>query len=366
VTEKTPRAGDEQQPASVSGEQNLDDYSLPRWHDRRWRTLADAWVAQSLRDAGIRATAPGEQQRARPWSTLIRYQSDAGPLWFKANAIGMAHEAGLYAVLQRHCPGHVLEPVALDVERGWLLLPDGGLTLRDVEGVRTDLAMWERMLLEYAEMQRILEPHVDELFAVGMVDAAPEALTAMRDALLAPGVATMGEPAGLTPVERDELVAHAPAYAAQCRDLAAFGIPPTLQHDDLHDHNAFVPETPGGPLRVFDWGDAVVGHPFGTLLISLRFVADLARLDYGSRELLRLRDAYLEPWTGDFDRADLLEAARLAVRVGGVTRADCYRRAMLEADPSLPDPFGEGVPTWLKEQRGPTPLEPAGLPPEDR
>ena len=357
MTDEASQAGDE--PTGPDTADWMFAYSLPRWRDSRWRTLADGWVEQSLRDAGIRATGPGEQQRAMPWSTLIRYPTDAGPLWFKANAVGMAHEAGLYALLLQRCPGHVLEPVALDIERGWLLLPDGGLTLRDVEGVRTDLAMWERMLVEYADMQRTLEAHIDELFAVGMVDASPEALPATRDALLAdPVVARLGEPNGLTNAELDDMVAYAPTYAELCRELAAFGIPPTLQHDDLHDHNAFVPATPGGPLRVFDWGDAVVGHPFGTLLVSLRVVTDLAGLDFGAPELLRLRDAYLEPWTTDFDRADLVEAARLAVRVGGITRADCYRRAMLEADRSLPDPFGEGVPTWLKEQRGPTPLEP--------
>lgn len=207
-------------------------------------------------------------------------------------------------------------------------------------------------------MQRAMEPHVGELLAVGLVDARPEALPAVRKALVADAdVAMLGEPDGLTEAELSDLAAYGATYDALCRDLAVLGIAPTLQHDDLHDHNAFVPARPGGPLRVFDWGDAVVGHPFGTLLVSLRVVAHLTALEYGDPELLRLRDAYLEPWTGDFDRPTLLEAARLAVRVGGITRADCYRRAMLEATPG-PDPYGEGVPSWLKEQRGPTPLEP--------
>jgi hypothetical protein len=342
----------------VSGDWRF-DHSLPRWRDAAWRAEADAWVAGRLGRAGIAATGPGEQMRAMPWSTLFRHPTDAGPVWFKANAVGMRHEAALYDLLVRRAPGQVLTPLALDVERGWLLLPDGGVTLREVEGSRTDLGAWARMLAEYAEMQRGLEGHVDELFATGLVDARPEVLPAMRDGLLAePEVAMLGEPGGLTPDEMDDLVRHGPAYAASCRDLAAFGIPPTLQHDDLHDNNVFAPAAPGGPLRVFDWGDAVVGHPFGTLLVSLRVVADLAGVTFGAAELLRLRDAYLEPWTSDHSRANLVEAARLAVRVGGVTRADCYRRAMLEADRSVPDPFGEGVPTWLKEQRGPTPLEP--------
>ena len=147
--------------------------SLPRWLDLAWRTQVDGWIADRLADAGLRRTDEAEQQRAYPWSTVIRIGTDAGPVWFKANSRGMHHEAALYAVLLRRCPGHVLDPVALDVAQGWLLLPDGGRTLRDVEGARADLAVWERMLVEYAQMQRALEPYVDELLVAGVPAAGP-------------------------------------------------------------------------------------------------------------------------------------------------------------------------------------------------
>ncbi len=168
----------------------------------------------------------------------------------------------------------------------------------------------------------------------------------------------VGEPDGLTEAELERERASTKEYAEQCAQLAALGIPPSLQHDDLHANNVFGPSAAGGPLRVFDWGDAVVGHPFGTLLVTLRVVSDLAGLQPGAAELLRLRDAYLGAWAGDHDKDDLVEAARLAVRVDGVSRADCYRRATMEWDGDHPPPFGEGVAAWLREQRGPTPLEP--------
>ena len=79
----------------------------------------------------------------------------------------------------------------------------------------------------------------------------------------------------------------------------------SLQHDDLHDANIFVPYDGVGPYRVFDWGDASVAHPFTTLLVTLRVVAYRLELAGGAPELLRLRDAYLEPWTGEHDRATL-------------------------------------------------------------
>ena len=354
--------------ADSAGERD-DDVALPRWRDPAWRADVDAWMGQQLARLGLRRTGAGTRDRSYPWSTVIEVLTSDGSVWFKANALGMHQEAALYEVLSRRAPEHVLQPLALDVERGWLLLPDGGPTLRASEGARTDLAVWERMLVEYADLQRSMEPHVGELLAAGLVDATPAALPAMRDALLAdPRLLLLDTDKGLSSAERDELVAYAPVYAAQCRDLAAFGIPVTLQHDDLHDHNVFAPASPGGSLRVFDWGDAVVGQPFGTLLISLRFVAMLANLDPGADELLRLRDAYLEAWIGDYDRADLVDAARLAVRVDAVARADCFRRAVLEWDRGYRTIFDEGVPSWLREQRGPTPLdpEPAQVSPEHR
>ena len=336
------------------------DVSLPLWRDPAWRAGADGWVTDRLAEAGRRATGPADSERLVPWSAVWRVPTDDGPVWFKACTAGVRHEPALYEVLRRRSPGHVLEPLADDVDRGFLLLPDGGPTLRQLEGARADPAAWERMLQEYAAMQRELEPWADELVATGLTVAGPGELPAIRAALIADdALLLLGQEDGLTEAQRDELLAEQPAYAAQCADLAAYGIPLSLQHDDLHDNNAFGPVEPGGPLRVFDWGDAVLGHPFGVLLISLRVASDLLGVAESGPETRRLRDAYLEPWTGEWDRADLRDAARLAVRVGGVSRADCYRRAVLDwpADAPTRAPYVEGVPAWLLEQRGPMPLE---------
>ena len=58
-----------------------------------------------------------------------------------------------------------------------------------------------------------------------------------------------------------------PEYAERCELLAAFGIPETIQHDDLHDGNVFVRD---GRNLFFDWGDSCVSHPFHTLVVTLR------------------------------------------------------------------------------------------------
>ena len=65
--------------------------------------------------------------------------------------------------------------------------------------------------------------------------------------------------------------------------MAASAVPMRLQHDDLHDGNVFADG------RVFDWGDASVGHPFGVLLVTSRVAADRFGVPDGDPLVLRLR-----------------------------------------------------------------------------
>ena len=98
--------------------------------------------------------------------------------------------------------------------------------------------------------------------------------------------------------------------AAACEELASFGIPESIQHDDLHGANVFARD---GVARVVDWGDACVSHPFGTLTITLSLFREDTDWDVD-----RLRDAYLEPFGPP---ATLPRAADLGELVGAVTRA---------------------------------------------
>ncbi|MDQ6858625.1 MAG: aminoglycoside phosphotransferase family protein, partial [Chloroflexota bacterium] len=102
---------------------------------------------------------------------------------------------------------------------------------------------------------------------------------------------------------------------------AGFGIGPTLDHDDLHDHNVLVDE--GGRATIVDWGDASLTHPFLTLAVTLRFAAEAAGHPTDAPEIQRLRDAYLEPWTTLVPARALRRAAdigsALGILTGGLT-----------------------------------------------
>ncbi|WP_433388716.1 phosphotransferase [Micromonospora sp. KLBMP9576] len=323
------------------------------WADPRWRGAALDWIGDRLGRHGRRMVGPVEP-RVRPWSLVWRVPTDSGDVWFKANNPGTRYEAGLSAVLARLAPGRVLDPIAVDAGRGWSLLPDGGRTLRDASGGGGDpLARWERVLPEYADLQRAVAPDAGELLALGVPDHRPQALPELFGALLDDGESLLlGSADGLTVEAYELLRAHRAGFAEDCRRLAGSGVAPTIQHDDLHDGNVFVAD---GGYRFFDWGDASVAHPFGTLLVTLNSVADALGLAEGDPALARLRDAYLEPWSDGHDPATLREAARLAVRVSRVSRALSWRRALCGPDPARAQ-YASAVPGWLRELLAPDPL----------
>ncbi|MFV2102297.1 phosphotransferase [Micromonospora sp. LOL_024] len=313
------------------------------WTDPQWRADALDWVTRALARTGRHVTGPAEP-RVRPWSLVWRVPTDAGDVWFKANSSGTSYEAALLAALARLGPGRVLDPIAVDVGRGWSLLPHGGPTLREVAG--GDLARWAGVLSEYAELQRITAASVDELLALGVPDHRPEALPALfaellddREALL------LGSPDGLTAETHGRLRALLPDYAGRCRWLAESGIPSSIQHDDLHDGNVFVA---AHGHRFFDWGDASVAHPFGSLLVTVRSIAHTTGRDQADAALRRLRDAYLEPWTDRCDRGTLRELAEVAAGVTMVSRALSWRRALAIAGPGRAE-YAAAVPGWLGE-----------------
>ncbi|MFE7612362.1 phosphotransferase family protein [Streptomyces celluloflavus] len=308
------------------------------WERARWRAAALGWAERELTAHGLRATGP-RTVRVRPWSVLVRMSvEDHADVWFKANPPASAFEAGLGEALARWVPGHVGRPLAVDAGRGWSLFPDGGPLFRDVlHRAPADPRAWEAPLRQYAELQRALLPYTGELAALGVPDARTAALPGIFDRLV-------GTNAALEPGDRTALRALRPRIADWCAELAGSGIADSLDHSDLHDGQVFAPEP--GRFTFFDWGDAAVAHPFGSLLVPAR----AARERYGPQVLPRLRDAYLEPWTGGGRTpAGLRRAVRLAARLGAIGRACSWGRLFPGAADTMGAVCEAESARWLRE-----------------
>ena len=97
----------------------------------------------------------------------------------------------------------------------------------------------------------------------------------------------------LEPAEFAALRRFEPRFAELCAEVAAESPGDTIQHDDLHVNGVWVR---GEEMRVMDWGDASIGHPFASLVVTFRFLELENGLQPGDPWFARLRDAYLEPW----------------------------------------------------------------------
>jgi hypothetical protein len=298
---------------------------------------AEIWARAELQSRGY-TVRELVWQRIRPWSLVAKITTSDEPCWLKVNLNDTRYETPLLRLLGTLAPAHVLVPLAVDAANGWTLSPDGGPTLRESHPA-FDPALWERLLAEYAELQRELTPHVGDLLAVGVPDLRPGKIPGHLSALMDLPVVRSG-------LDISRVRPQQPAFQEECDELAASPVAPTLQHDDLHDNNVFVFHD---RFAFFDWGDSCVSHPFGTLLVTLRVAASKAEVKAGDPLLERLRSAYLEPWTGEHSRADLRRWAYLAMRVSKVCRAHSYVRALSGADDAGWAEWGEGVYGWLAE-----------------
>jgi hypothetical protein len=276
------------------------------WGDPGWRESAPAWAREH-----VGCTVLGiDEPRLRAWSITMRLRTSRGPVWFKANPPGSRFEAALTRALSEWAPGRVLTPLAIDAARGWSLLPDGGPVL----GETHDLDEWVELLRQYAVLQRATAAHVPEMLAIGVPDLRADQLLAQFDELVA--VARVAMPGSARPKLLD-----------WCARLAASPVPATIDHSDLHEGQIFAGAD--GRFVFFDWGDASVAHPFTSLLVALRVVADRIGADC---DLDRARDAYLEPWTAEHPAAELRATADVAVRLGTIARAHSWWRLFPQAD----------------------------------
>jgi phosphotransferase family enzyme len=264
---------------------------------------ADAWIR-----ARVTPTGSIENVRVRPWSTVLRVPLDGTTAWFKACAPVQAFEAHMTAALYTRWPDRVTEMLDHDDERGWMLMLDAGTRMKDIGNPPE---WWLELLPAYSELQCGETAYASHHLAHDSPDLRVETLPAHYDEMLRRDLPLPRE-------ETERLQRFAPRFGELCDELASCGIPPSVQHDDLHHGNVYRQRD---RLRVLDWGDASVGHPFISLVVTFRFLDEINGLPPDDPWFARLRDAYLEPWG-----SGLTDVFELALRVGAFAHNIAWMR----------------------------------------
>jgi Ser/Thr protein kinase RdoA (MazF antagonist) len=148
----------------------------------------------------------------------------------------------------------------------------------------------------------------------------------------------VGEPDGISEVEQAQLQHLAPQFRAACGQLAACGIPETLEHGDMHAGNVAVTDR---GIVFFDWTDGCFTHPFLCLAAFLEHVP-------GDRKA-ELERAYLSQWADFANEAQLQRALALSRPLGALFMAMSYRDIHAATEPRLRMELAGAVSFFLRQ-----------------
>jgi hypothetical protein len=281
------------------------------------------WLALLIADRGWKLVGDVELVKARPWATVVTADTTSGRLYAKANCDGLRSEAPLLELLADWVPDCVIEPFAMEASTGWFAIRDGGQTLLK-EGLQFDLKAWAPVLARIAQAQRATCTRAEELLSVGVPDFRPHTVAHRLHNIV--------NDLGLTGKARDRVLAFEPGLAAAAAELITGPIGSAISHGDLQPNNMLAPPT----SKPFDWGDAVIAHPFCTLT-SLRWSID-------DPNLYRiLRRGYLAHWSDTATPCELEQLAEAAELVGCVASIWTWIRVGPAGIALHPN----SIPTWF-------------------
>lgn len=305
----------------------IPEQRLP-WMRQGWFDSVTAWISEQLERMAYIQVAPIEQLVSRPWAAVLRVPASQGALYFKVPSPAFAFEPALTEALHRLVPTYVPKLLATDRERGWMLLQDAGIELRDVP---LTLERLEEALGRFAEMQIALAEHMETLKATGCPDRRLHLLPGLYQAILAATpFLLIDEPRGLPRSEHDQLLAFTPQLREMCDELAGYKVPESLHHVDLHNGNILYN---GETYTFIDAGEYCLGHPFCVMFIVLRVARYV--LKYDEPMLERLTQTYLEPWTRYEPMERLQRIFELAHRLGILYKALSWFDLITHLEPGM-------------------------------
>lgn len=315
-----------------------------RWHSPEFRAELTSWVTDAVGPPTSLTTV-----RDVPWSTVWRVETRDGSYYAKQNTPGQGFEAALMVLLAEVAPDHVVPVTAVDPDRGLLLSPDQGEVLGDRSGDLDEdaaVALASRVVVGGAELQREVAPYADRLSHAGLVRLGPQDVAGylaqrLDDFAKLPA----DDPRALTAEAARRIEDFLLQFARDCEQLAALGLPLTLQHNDLHQWNVFDVD---GELRFFDFGDALLSDPLAALWVPLGGLANRFDCPIGDPRVQRVADAALEIWSDRAPLAELRGVLPTGLRLGRLCRAESWVRCNASMNDAELAEYGDAAAYWLE------------------
>lgn len=264
-----------------------------------WFSAVVNWVEKASRVWSFQLTGEFHQLNASETFSLIRFETDRTPVWFKAVGDPNLREYGVTHALAAISPSFVPRMLASSKEwNAWLCPQADGHSLAS----QPEIGIWEATAASLANLQVATLEHSEELMQAGARDARIPQLQLARDPFFAFVEDAIGSSRGAIPEDltvRDipELRETTTAILDSCHDRRALA---TVGHMDLNPENIFCESE----RAVFlDWAEAFVGPP----TLSFEYLLQHFRQAFPKQQALedRLRSAYLVPWHGLDLRGDI-------------------------------------------------------------
>ena len=298
----------------------------------QWLEEVSAWLVGVVSSLRLGSLVEIASVRERPWGAVLRVRTSHRVVYFKAEGLGAHHEPQILAELAPDWPDLVPKVLEAEGSRSWLVMADHGQPMWDMLDTAGQVAAFERLLPRYAELQASSARSVGVWIEAGAPDRRVHRLPGLLHALLAGETA-----AGSLPFEAEQrraVDAVCADFGRVCEELADTPFAAALDHGDLHGGNVLVDR---GDLRLADWGDSCVTHPFASLYVTYELA--VSRFGPADRAAAgrRLRDAYLDSWRDDGSLGTLHETFTLALWAGYVSRALEFAQMLEGATETLID-----------------------------
>ncbi|MGO1318620.1 MAG: hypothetical protein ACTII7_10345 [Galactobacter sp.] len=242
---------------------------VQQWESQTWVDQVDTWVSRVLATYGVERTG-GLTLHTRSLSSVVFTSlTQAGPVYVKAPAPLRATEADLVALIAPHAQGHVVAPLAVEPEEGWLLSPAVGHSLAELTRTarrrgNASPTDWPRVMRSATETQLALSGTAEELTGAGLLAGLlPGDLEFhLEDAVERHSSLPPEHPLSLTRADAGQLLKAVPRAAESGVRLQSAKIPETLVPSALSLSDVLVPRSKRSPVAFLGWGMARWSHPF--------------------------------------------------------------------------------------------------------
>jgi Phosphotransferase enzyme family len=257
---------------------------------RGWITRVRGWAADAICGLGLELGASFRQYNASPSFSLIRFETNGPPVWFKAVGEPNQREFPITLKLAELFPWFIPEILGTRPEwNAWLAREVEGTNLGDTK----ETALWQKAATGLAELQIESASGADSILDSDAHDLKTDTLFDSVDPFFDVVARLMEEQPRVPPpvLSREELSLLKVRIEDAFTLLGDLQIPNTLGHLDLNPWNVVV----SGDRCIFlDWAEAYVGHPF----FSWEYLLQHFRREVGADAVLEseLVSAYKAPW----------------------------------------------------------------------